>query len=89
MSTEQRAAPERGGRKTSGRASVAGRITVGLIPKVYEELERLTAATRLSTTDVVNRAISIYHLIDSKRREGYELVLRQPETGKEVIVEII
>ena len=89
MSIDQREAASKPRRTSSPRTSVAGRITVGLIPKVLEELEKLIAVTRFSTTDVVNRAISIYFLIDKSQRDGYEVVLRHSETGKERVVEII
>lgn len=68
---------------------VITRITVGIIPKVWTELRRLMANTRYNRTDVVNRAISVYAMVDDNMRDGYELVFRDPVTGKERIVEII
>lgn len=88
MSIEQKGAPSNATR-SGGRATVAGRITVGLIPKALDELHSLVEATRLSLTDVVNRAISIYFLVVSNQNDGYELVFRHKETGRERIVEII
>lgn len=89
MSIDQREAASKTRRSSPARTSVAGRITVGLIPKVMEELEKLIAVTRFSTTDVVNRAISIYFLIDKSKRDGYEIVLRHPDSGRERVLEII
>ena len=68
---------------------VINRITVGIIPKVWTELLRLMANTKYNRTDVVNRAISVYAMVDDNMRDGYELVFRDPVTGKERIVEII
>ena len=68
---------------------VINRITVGIIPKVWTELLRLMVSTKFNRTDVVNRAISVYAMVDDNVREGYELVFRDPKTGKERIVEII
>jgi hypothetical protein len=68
---------------------VINRITVGIIPKVWTELQHLIATTKFNRTDVVNRAISIYALVDENMRDGRELVFRDPETGKERIVEIV
>jgi hypothetical protein len=68
---------------------VINRITVGIIPKVWTQLQQLMASTRLNRTDVVNRAISVYAMVDDNLREGYELVFRDPKTGKERIVEIV
>lgn len=68
---------------------VINRITVGIIPKAWAELQRLMASTKFNRTDVLNRAISVYCLVDDNTREGYELVFRHPKTGKERVVEII
>jgi hypothetical protein len=68
---------------------VINRITVGIIPKVWTELMRLMSSTTYNRTDVVNRAISVYAMVDDNLRDGYELVFRDPATGKERIVEII
>lgn len=68
---------------------VINRITVGIIPKAWTELLRLMASTKFNRTDVVNRAISVYAMVDDNVRDGYELVFRDPKTGKERIVEII
>ena len=68
---------------------VINRITVGIIPKVWTDLLRLMANTKFNRTDVVNRAISVYAMVDDNMRDGYELVFRHPETGKEKIVEIV
>ena len=68
---------------------VITRITVGIIPKVWTELQRLMTSTQFNRTDVVNRAISVYAMVDDNMRDGYELVFRDPKSGKERIVEII
>jgi hypothetical protein len=47
------------------------------------------ADTKFNRTDVVNRAISVYAMVDDNVRNGYELVFRDPKTGKERIVEIV
>jgi hypothetical protein len=68
---------------------VINRITIGIIPKAWIDLQRLMTSTRFNRTDVVNRAISIYAVVNDNLQEGYELVFRDPETRKERIVEII
>ncbi|WP_433121952.1 hypothetical protein [Micromonospora sp. CA-246542] len=68
---------------------VITRITVGIIPKAWTDLQKLIARTRFNRTDVVNRAISIYAMVDENTRNGNELVFRDPKTGKERIVEIV
>jgi hypothetical protein len=68
---------------------VPARVTVGLIVKVRKELGQLIDKTGFNLTDVVNRAISIYRLVLSNQDEGYELVFRHKETGRERIVEFL
>jgi hypothetical protein len=68
---------------------VPRRVTVGLVQRARAELRALMDNTKLSLTDVVNRAISIYFLINAHERAGYELVFRHRETRAERVVEII
>lgn len=65
------------------------RITVGLTPRVRVELRRLMDLLQLTTTDVVNRSVSIHRLISDYDQDGYELVFRHRETGHEKVVEIL
>ena len=64
-------------------------MTVGIIPKAWVELIELITNARYNRTDVINRAISIYAMIDQQLRSGNELVFRDPTSGKEKTVEII
>jgi hypothetical protein len=79
--------------KTSGedvaRQQVAERITVALIPKVGEELQRLQDRTSLSKTDITNRAITLYEFIDTQLREGRDVLIRDNETGETQIVRLL
>ena len=92
-----RTQPQRGGTNASSDEGLAGaqdeyvinRITVGIIPKVWDQLVALMASTKFNRTDVVNRAISIYAMVDENLRNGNELVFRDPKSGKERVVEII
>lgn len=51
-------------------------ITVKLIPKAEGDLNWLTSHTRLSKTDVVNRAISLYRFVEEIRKGGERLLVR-------------
>ena len=66
----------------AARLSPPERITIALIPKVGDELRQLVARTRLSKTDVVNRAITLYEFIDAQQRAGQEILIRNKETGE-------
>jgi hypothetical protein len=61
--------------------AVADRITVALIPKAAEDLQRLQDRTRLSKTDLTNRAISLYEFIDAQMSAGREILIRDNKTG--------
>lgn len=69
--------------------TVTSRITVGLIPSAWTALQRLMSRTRLNRTDVINRAIAVYALVEEHTGNGEELVFRNPETGREVLVQIV
>jgi hypothetical protein len=68
---------------------VAERITVALIPKAGDDLQRLQDRTGLSKTDIVNRAISAYEFFESKMRDGNDLLIRDPQTDEVQIVRFL
>jgi len=57
------------------------RITVTLIPQVHYELDQLHARTKLSKTDLANRAITLYNFFDAQVRAGRDLFAWDHETG--------
>jgi hypothetical protein len=65
-----------GAERATERQVVAERITVGLIPRVVAELERLQESSGLSKTDLVNRAISLSAYVDAQIAAGKDLLLR-------------
>jgi hypothetical protein len=93
--------PNNGGGRTAQEADVrksrnvadqrvtADRITVALIPKASEDLQRLQDRTGLSKTDLANRAISLYEFVESQLQAGRELLVRDPETGESQIVRLL
>ena len=60
----------------------AERITVALIPKVTEDLQRLQERTGLSKTDIVNRAITLYEFFEAKLRSDHDVINRDRESGE-------
>jgi hypothetical protein len=52
------------------------RITVALIPKAVIDLQLLQNRTKLSKTDLVNRAISLYEFIDEEISKGSQLLIK-------------
>ena len=60
----------------------AERITVALIRKVGEDLQRLQKGTNMSKTDIVNRAISLYEFINSQQHQGQDVLIRNNDTGE-------
>ena len=73
----------------SSRATAAARITVVLIPKAAEDLERLRERTGLSKTDLVNRGVSLYEFIDAQLQAGRDLIVRDPGTGEAQVVRLL
>lgn len=68
---------------------IADRITVALIPKAGEDLQRLQDRTSLSKTDITNRAITLYEFIDAQLREGRDVLIRDNKTGETQLVRLL
>lgn len=66
---------------------LADRITVALVPKAADDLQRTHERTGLSKTDVVNRAISLYEFIDAELANGAELIVRRD--GRDLLVKLL
>jgi len=65
-----------------GQPTTVTPITVPLIAGVADDLRRLGERTKLSTTDLVNRAITSYEFFDARLRTGYDLIVRDGRTGE-------
>jgi hypothetical protein len=76
-------------KRGSGMPAVADRITVALIRKAAEDLQRLHARTGLSKTDIVNRAISVYEFVESEAEAGNNVYVRDKETGNYQLVKFL
>ena len=79
----------RTGNSGSGMPPVVDRITVALIRKAAEDLQRLHARTGLSKTDIVNRAISVYEFVESESEAGNNVYVRDKETGNYQLVRFL
>ena len=71
------------------RSQPAERITISLIPKVVQDLQRLQDRTSLSKTDITNRAITLYEFIDAQIRANQDVLIRDRDTGETQIVKLI
>jgi hypothetical protein len=69
--------------------SAVERVTVALIPKAGEDLQRLQERTNLSKTDIVNRAITLYEFFDSQLQAGNDLLVRDQKTGETQLVRFL
>jgi hypothetical protein len=72
-----------------GQRLAAERITVALIPKAADDLSRLQAATGLSKTDIVNRAISLYEFLQAQIDSENDFIVRDRKTGETQLVKFI
>jgi len=64
------------------------RITVTLIPKAEDDLRRLEERTKLSKTDLANRAITLYEFFDNQIRTGHDMLTRDVRTGTTKLVHL-
>ncbi|AQZ70429.1 hypothetical protein BKM31_16140 [[Actinomadura] parvosata subsp. kistnae] len=60
-------------------------MTVTLIPQAHDQLQEIADRTRLSKTDIVNRAIALYGFIEGETAEGAEIVIRRA-SGESYVV---
>jgi hypothetical protein len=60
----------------TARPAANERYSVTLVPPAVEAIGQLTAATGLTKTDVINRAVQIYAFIEERMREGSDVLLR-------------
>jgi hypothetical protein len=65
----------------------ATRITVALVAKAASDLKKTHERTRLSRTDIVNRALSLYEFVDAELSAGAELIVRRD--GLEHLVKLL
>jgi hypothetical protein len=75
--------------EAADRQQVADRITVALIPDVSEDLQRLQDRTKLSKTDITNRAITLYEFIEAQLRAGNDILIRDKKTRETQSVVIL
>ncbi len=61
------------------------RITVGLVTKAATDLEKTRERTRLTRTDIVNRAISLYEFLDAELDSGAELTLCRQDGTRQLV----
>jgi transcriptional regulator with XRE-family HTH domain len=74
----------------SARSRTSGeRITVALIPAVQADLRRLQERTKLSKTDIANRAITSYEFFDAQLRAGHDLIIRDNTTGENRFIRLL
>jgi hypothetical protein len=75
--------------REAARQSAPDRVTVALIPKAAEDLQRLQDRTGLSKTDITNRAITLYEFIDAQLRAGRDILIRDNSTGETQTVRLL
>ena len=71
------------------RPQAVERITVALIPKAGDDLQRLQERTSLSKTDITNRAITLYEFIDAQLRAGRDVLIRDSNTGETQTIRLL
>jgi hypothetical protein len=69
--------------------ALAERITVALIPKAGDDLQRLHERTNMSKTDLANRAITSYEFFDAQLRAGRDVIVRDRGTGEIQLVRLL
>ena len=47
------------------------------LPKALADLQKTHDRTRMSKTDIINRAVSLYELIEGELTDGAEVIIRR------------
>jgi hypothetical protein len=76
-----------GSRDGSELPAVGDPITVVLVAKAAADLQITQERSHLSTTDIVNRALSLYEFVDAELKAGAELIIRRD--GQAYLVELM
>ena len=63
----------------SGGGNGLTRVTFNAIPRAYADLQAVADATGLSRTDVLNRAVQVYRLVEEWTRQPGGLVIVRPD----------
>ena len=65
----------------------ADRITVALVAKAAADLQNTHERTRMSKTDIVNRAVTLYEFVEAEMRAGADLIVRRD--GQDYLVKLL
>ena len=76
-------------RHSARRQALGEHHSVILIPAVAGDLRRLQRRTGLSTTDLMNRAITSYEFFEAQLRAGCDLIVRDNGTGETRLVRFL
>ncbi|WFE30375.1 hypothetical protein O7623_14820 [Solwaraspora sp. WMMD791] len=83
------AAPEPPPPAAPGGAGGLVRVTVNLTPRSADALDKISVATGLSKTDVINRALQIYQVVEDLLDRGEGSILVRHPNGEHERVYII
>lgn len=61
------------------------RVTVNLITKSSDSLDRLASRSGMSKTDVINRALQLYDFIDTEIATGKQILIRSGDDDDQVL----
>ncbi len=67
--------------------AVDDRVTVALVSKAATDLQSTHERTRMSKTDIVNRAVSLYEFVEAEMSAGAELIVRRD--GEDYVVKLL
>ena len=62
-------------------------VAVTLVPKAATDLQSTHERTRMSKTDIVNRAVSLYEFVEAEMSSGAEIIVRRD--GEDYVVELL
>lgn len=58
------------------------KMTVNLVPRAVDAIDRASAVNQDSKTDTVNRAVQLWAFMSELSGQGWQLFVEDPGTGK-------
>lgn len=65
------------------------RVTVNLIPRASDALQRLAELTGDSKTDIINRALHLYRYVEETTSNGGEIYIREPKDSEPRLLKML
>jgi hypothetical protein len=64
------------------------KVTVNLTPRSYTALTKVATLTGYTRTDVINRALQLYHHVEEQLADGHKFMIMEPDGKTAQVIKI-